>query len=254
VSATFLRQRGHFATLTAIKTLVTIRTKEAEAPSQFEPAKLFLDDIEQIVHILVEAAESRKETWKRENSKTEVMLAVKDQVCDEVQELPRIAMRTNDLSVRVEVKNSLPQASLTFSKYSTQLRTVGFTREQELSIYHNVAVIFKRRNRWLATFVRSYQTLIRSLFVSLFLVFIALSFKKQTPLMVGIAPALLSLAIGITALVGTWQHSVIILRRSSERDEHRQDQRTKALLVFLGYVLAFVLGLVSMYLKHKYWP
>jgi len=39
---------------------VTIRTKEADVPHEFPPARLFLDDIEEIVSILRQAVESRK--------------------------------------------------------------------------------------------------------------------------------------------------------------------------------------------------
>jgi hypothetical protein len=39
---------------------VTIRTKEQEVPGEFPPAKLFLNDIEEIVDILKELIESRE--------------------------------------------------------------------------------------------------------------------------------------------------------------------------------------------------
>jgi hypothetical protein len=44
---------------------VTIRTKEPEVPDEFPPARLFLDDIEEIVRILTDATENRKEEPRR---------------------------------------------------------------------------------------------------------------------------------------------------------------------------------------------
>jgi hypothetical protein len=233
---------------------VTIRTKGADVPSEFPPARLFLDDIDEIVRILVEATENRKEEWNRFNrdAKTRVTLTIKDQVCDEVQELPKIAIKTIGLSVRVEIQKSLPQTFLTFNRYSTSLRLDGFTREQELSIYHNLAPIFKRRNLWLATLVRSLRTLILTLMVLFTLVDITLTlmFKKQTPRTLVTVIELLTVAIGTTFVATTWHHSIINLRHSSEPSAFRQDLLQKIFLV----VLTFLLTLLGFYLKHKYWP
>jgi hypothetical protein len=74
---------------------VTIRTKEAEIPCEFPPARLFLDDIEEIVRILVAATENRKREGElhEDPAKTRLTLTIKDRACDEVQDLPKIAKK-----------------------------------------------------------------------------------------------------------------------------------------------------------------
>ena len=130
---------------------MTIRTKEAEASSEFPPARLFLDDIEEIVGILLEAVENCRAGRPRdEGDKTKITLTIKDRLCDEVRELPLVAKQTNALSVRVE-GTIVPVISLTFSRGRTYLDCPSLTREQKLMIFTKLAPIFKRRNRWLGT-------------------------------------------------------------------------------------------------------
>jgi hypothetical protein len=242
---------------------VTIRTKEADAPNEFPPARLFLDDIEEIVRILVDATENRKEEWNKFNAdaKTRVTLTIKDQVCDEVQELPKIAKKTMDLSVSIEVQMSLPQTFLRFSRFRTSLRSVGFTREQELSIYHNLAATFKRRNRRLVTLFRSHRVLFTTLFYLLLLAQIpAIVFKlnkQTTPTLATVISDVafpIAITIGIAGLVTSFHHSIIILRHSSEPSPLRQELLQKIPVAAITSVLTFLLTMLGFYLKHKYWP
>jgi hypothetical protein len=240
---------------------VTIRTKEAEVPSEFPPARLFLDDIEEIVRILVAAAENRKREGElhEDPAKTQLTLTIKDRVCDEVHELPKLSKKTINLLVKIE-RQYWSQTSLRFSRYGTSLGFYGVTREEKLSTFHDLAPIFKRQNRWLATLVRSNLTLLRTLFVLLTLANIAFIFvpKKQTPLMPALAIGLLGTAMGALVLATTWHHSIIILRHSSEPSPVRQGLRDKlptALIgAALGSVLTFLLTLLGLYLKRKNGP
>jgi len=128
---------------------VTIRTKP-EVPDEFPPARLFLDDIEEITRILVEATEKLAD----QDEKSTVKLSIKNQVCDEIQELPKIARKTSDLSISVTSGDKFSSSTLRIG-HIIFLYFVGFTREQELNIFHRLAPIFKRRNLWLPTFVHS---------------------------------------------------------------------------------------------------
>jgi hypothetical protein len=243
---------------------VTIRTEEAEVPSEFPPARLFLDDIEEIVRILVVAAENRKREGNlhEDPARTRLTLTVKDRVCDEVQELPKIAKKTINLSVKVE-RQYWSQTFLRFSRYGTSLGFYGVTREEQLSTFYNLAPIFKRRNLWLATLVRPHRTLILTLVVLLTLAPIALIYMiihmldKHTARMLAMASIVMSLftmAISTTFLATNIHHSIIILRPWSEPSPPRQDLLSKILPVAIGCSLTFLLTLLGMYLKHKYWP
>jgi hypothetical protein len=248
-------QRGHHATGTAINAHVPIRTKEADAPNKFPPARLFLDDIDEIVRILVDAVEKREKSIRPDkDAKITLTLTIKDQVCDDVQELPKIATKTFDLSVSIAAQAWLPDASLEFDRFGTSLGLLGFTTLQKLSIYHKLAPIFKRRNLWLATLVHSNNSLILTVLVLSGLANFALMSNKQTPSMLSHVITLLGAVASITYLATIFHHSTIILRHSSERSALRQDLLPRILPVAVGCVLTFLLTLLGFYLKHKYWP
>jgi hypothetical protein len=251
---------------------VTIRTKEADAPNDFPPARLFLDDIEEIARILVDATEKKEKSIRPDKSaKITLTLTIKDQVCDELQELPKIATKTSDLSVRVAAQNWLPETSLRFRTYGTSLDLSGFTREEKFSIYHRLAPIFKRRNLWWPTLIQSHPSSSATIFGAASGALYALLFL-WIAILLGAgsittylsrhevihwslrAATLIAVTLAIALSVGRHPHSVIILRHSSERSPLRQDLLQKAPLMAISSVLTFLLTILGFYLKHKYWP
>ncbi len=253
---------------------MTIRTKEPEVPSEFPPARLFLDDIEEIVRILVDANEKKqKSTHPDKDAQIKVTLTIEDQVCDEVEELPKIAKKTFDLTVKVEVQKSLPETSLRFRRYGTSMGSIGFTTEEKLSIYHKLAPIFERRNlRW-ATVIHSHPTWSGNIYGAagaalLMLLGISLSvllfgkggtittyLSRHEATAWSLAAAVPILATLVIALKSANQrHSVIILRHSSEPSPLRQELLQKIPVAAITAVLTFLLTLLGFYLKHKYWP
>jgi hypothetical protein len=254
---------------------VTVRTKEADAPNQSPPARLFLDDIEEIVSILVDANENREKSIRPDKDvKATLTLAIKDQVCDEVQELPKIATKTFDLSVSVAAQNWLPESSLTFRTYGTVLRLSGFTKVERLSIYHKLAPIFKRRNLWWATFIHSHSGWSATIFGAvsaalyiLLLLWLSVLFLPITGSAIASylsrhevihwslrAATLIAVTLATALWSGRRQHSVIILRYSSEPSPLRQELLQKIPVAAVTSVLTFLLTLLGFYLKHKYWP
>ena len=160
---------------------MTIRTKEAEPPTQFPPARLFLEDIDEIVRVLVETAETQRPS--DDGDKPKVTLTTKGQVCDTVQELPKIAKKTIDLLVEVETQK-WSIASVQFYRYSTHLRFYGVSTSEQLILFHKLEPIFKRRNRWLASLVISFTTFIVTLLMLLALASVAtliFSLIKRAP-------------------------------------------------------------------------
>ena len=237
---------------TDISVHVTIRTKEAAVPNEFPPARLYLDDIEEIVSILLEEVEKRKEHWNRseENAKTSVTLAIKDRICDKATELREIAAKTKDISIKVDVSTKLPTAYLTCSSYGTNLSLGGFMREQQLVIFHRLSPIFDRRNRWLAAFYYSNRRLIVPLMFLLNIpVFINLFKPKYVSNAVSLTCTFLIFAL-LVSFVAANYHTVIILHNSSERFARRHENTWKIIPI----IVSFLLGLLTLYLKQKYWP
>jgi len=266
-------------TRTAINAHVTIRTKEADVPSEFPPARLYLDDIEEIVRVLVEATENHHK-GEHGDPETKVTLTIGDRTCDEVRELPQIAKKTTELSIRVETEGYGPATYLALHSKGNRLSSFGITADEQLRLYYKLAPIFKRRNRWLATLIHSHSS--RSNFVhgaasaAFYLLSILLLAVLVLPMLVKpttvTAYALrqevnawyLAIAVAISGTLvillasALKRHTIIILRPSSEPSPVRQGLRDKlpAALVgaALGSVLTFLLTLLGLYLKHKYWP
>src|SRR5437867_6341929 len=137
---------------------VTIRTKEPAVPGEFPPARLVLNDIEEIVRTLVDAHKNPDIPPLGEDAKIKVTFAIKDQVCDEVEELPKIANKTNELSIQLEWESGITANYLSFYRGSTHLSTFSLAEEGQLRLYHKLMPIFQRRNLWLRTLVWSHRT------------------------------------------------------------------------------------------------
>ena len=230
---------------------MTIRT-EPEPPEGFPPARLFLDDIQEITGILVESTEMPE--------KSTVKLSIKDQVCDEVQELPKIARKTSDLSISVTSGDKFSSSTLRIG-HTIFLYFVGFTREQELYIFHRLAPIFKRRNLWLRTFVHSHPVVVAtlsglSLAGTVGIVLAGLLTHKSS--MMATACGILSVVIFVTILTNLFLPSIVIMRPSYESSPVREGLRDKLPAALIGAgvgsVLTFLLTLLGLYLKRKYWP
>lgn len=229
---------------------MTIRT-EPEVPDEFPPARLFLDDIEEITGILVESTEMP--------AKSTVKLSIKDQVCDEVQELPKIARKTSDLSISVTSCGDEFSSSTLRIGHTIFLSFVGFTREQELNIFHRLAPIFKRRNLYWRTYVHSNSSAFIMSMVFCCLAYILIFFmpKDERTRALGILIPANALVIVAWAFGGI-AHSTVIMRPSYESSPVREGLRDKLPAALIGAgvgcVLTFLLGLLGLYLKRKYWP
>jgi len=237
---------------------VTIRTREPQVPDEFPPARLFLDDIEEIVRILVDSVDNPAEprTPPPKDTKTKLTISTKDKICDEVDELRDIAKKTTYLFVTVE-RTGRDTASVTFTEWGALLNLSLYTRDEKLRMFHKLSPIFERRNRWLATLAKSHGTLVGALSMLLYfaaaipVIFLII---RQTPPLWAIAIGLLSLATVITVWATGSHHSIVILRPSSEPSPLSQNLLQKIPLMVITSVLTFLLTLLGFYLKHKYWP
>jgi len=228
----------HQVTRADINAHVTIKT-EPEVPDEFPPARLFLDDVEEITRILVEATEKLDQ-----DEKSTVKLSIKDQVCDEVQELPKMARKTSNLSVSVTSGDKFSSSTLRIG-HSIFLSLGGFTREQELIIFYKLAPIFKRRNLWLRTFVHSHPVVVPALsglsFAGAVAIVPLVGLLTHKSSMLATTCGLLSMAIFIIILTNMSLSSTVILRHSSEPSALRQGLRDKLPAALIGAVLGSVL-------------
>ena len=237
---------------------MTIRTKPPGIPDRFLPARLFLDDLEEVVAVLKDEVEKARPG----SEPSQVTFEVNDRACDALEELREITPKATNLSIRV-CGDEWPAAALTVDKWSSRLELMGFSDEKHLSLYHRLTPIFNRRNRWLPS-----QFLSRKI-GSIISMTLAVTLAVNLPVyLVGALQLKLSAADlimstiaagGLVTVAFMWaitaKHTTIFFRRSSERDARRQELLTGKLLpAAIGSILTFGLTLLGMYLKHKYWP
>jgi hypothetical protein len=237
---------------------MTIKTKEPDLPTEFPPARLFLDDIEEIVRILVDSNKNSHPSGSHdENAKLRAEFTVKDQVCNEVEELHKIAKKTTELLIRLEWETGFTASTLIFYRNGTLLSSYFLEREGHLSLFHKLAPIFRRRNLWFRTLVHSRPALFPALVVlwlSTIITWLIFTLNKRTPPILAAATVALMIPILITFLAARIHHTTIIMRHSSEPSALRQELLHKFPLVAISSVLTFLLTLLGLYLKHKYWP
>jgi hypothetical protein len=245
---------------------VTIRTKEAEVPSEFPPARLYLDDIEEIVRIFRELVESPKfsEHFTPEEVELKVTFSIGNKECDDVLDLPKITRRTriNNLKIRVS-KGGWVHTSLTIHWLGSIWLSSGFTKEDTWKAYHKLQPIFEERTPYWRGFIQSLPGWLFG--ASGLLTFFVLAPILRSLLNPHMPPTLayelseaLSFALVIAIVMGRFPHTTVILRHASEPSTVLQGLRDKlptALIgAALGSVLTFLLTLLGLYLKHKYWP
>jgi|SRR5690348_7556406 len=129
---------------------MAIRTTEKDVPHEFPPARLFLDDIQEIVSILEELETKGKARPDTKAAAPSALLSAGGgQECDDVQELPKIAKWNSDITIVIG-NDYWPNTSLHIHPlYGSSWRGIGFTKEASWNAYHRLEAVFRRRNaKW----------------------------------------------------------------------------------------------------------
>lgn len=123
--------------------------KKADVPSEFPPARLFLDDIEEIVRVLWKAIESQETNHTTvEDLKMKVRFSVGGQECDEIQDLPKIASGIRPLEIRVGRGRGTATLIIIRPWFGVTWVTWDLT-EEAWSIFPKLQAVFqKRKRRW----------------------------------------------------------------------------------------------------------
>jgi hypothetical protein len=243
---------------------MTITSREKEVPTHLPAARLYLDNVEEIRDIIIEAALSRVLRPELESSRTDIETRyfVENQVCTEIQDLPKITKRTRDFEMQLAAPDGF-NARFGIDRYSTQWTTKGLTKADTWRAFHKLETVFERRKiRWRGFLPQDVGTIIASLtlILSLSSFFVMRAFDAIyhfVPKSVGLISALILLVIA--ALLGgigffLTRHSVAVLRYSWDQAAQREDRNTKILIGAVSALIAFLLGVASMALKRKYWP
>lgn len=239
-----------------------LRQKEPQPEICLPPAKLYLDDIEQIIQILTEALGTEQDSFGGVEP-VELLFQIHDHTTDDIHDLSKIHPdHTNDFYVDVRKAHG-GHASVTINKSNAVWYSFGLaTNDWEL--FHKLEALFEtRERRWkkllhihskISSWV--YGATSALLFVALGSL-IVLRFVPRIPswiqtpvilLVVILVPLVISLRIGLSS------HSIVIFRNRADHASQGQEQALKTLLEISKLVISFLLGVLTLYLKHKYWP
>jgi hypothetical protein len=140
----------------------------------------------------------------------------------------------------------------------------GLTKADTWRTFHKLETVLERRKiRW-RRFLPGGQ--LSALFLSAsFLILMILAFGSViSAIFHRPPPSDSALATGVVVVVvitvftqmalASLSHSEVVLRYSWEHAAQREDRNTKIVIAGVSALIAFILGIASLALKHKYWP
>lgn len=239
---------------------MTIERIKRPIPSNLPPARIYFDDLQEIVRVFHEAA---PQSELDEPMKTK--FTVGDRTCDQVEELLDLGRETvKDFAVEFST-GSRYFARFGTSWSSTTWYTIGLSYEEQWVIFHRLEdILTPRKSLWRAIVHKI--ILSGSIWTFLTLLSLILLWGIVNTLIPGsishwhyagvltyVAVGIL-IALGVAVAAGISVHSVVVLSRSSEGADARRASVYKAVPEIIRLVASFGLGLLTLYLKHKYWP
>jgi hypothetical protein len=234
---------------------MTISTKEERVPGEFPPARLFIDDLEEIVRIFEAAVQG---VQARDSAgalpKVKIVFSIGDQECDDIKDLPRIAPETSRLKIFASA-GSWQNASLDCSQYSTRWSSTGFTDEQKWSAFRKLQPVFKRRNlRW-RTFFQANQTLVGAISVlTAFAVCTGVLFIFSKRPVTGALLFFFGLLFGISVSRAGSRNTTVAFCQSSEPSHFLPYFKEKIIPPVVGGLIGIGGTILALYLRHAYWP
>jgi hypothetical protein len=237
---------------------MTISRIRTPVPTKLPAAKLYLDDIEEVVRILKEAWARKPIDAHEENSQITTQFQIGDKVCDEIQDLPKIRKSTGEFTLNIS-RGRLPYGlEFEITHYATTWTHFGLTYDEAWAAFRKLdALLQPRRLRWRNLWHASPFWLIYLFGLSVTGLPLLLFYTLRILIPIGLAGAL-SFAWAILWIVvivsRLARHSIVVFHYSWDHAARREELKTKIAIAGIPSILAFVLGLLAMYLKRKYWP
>jgi hypothetical protein len=236
---------------------MALTRKEKPVPKSLPPARLYLDDIEEIAGILreslasIESSQSESARQKR-STRVKTKVQVDDRSSELVKDFERLRKRAHRLELRVSTEELLlhdnwinrAYAEFEVSPYSTSWRTWGISREKEWDIHSKLATVFAEKKVWWKEVAHKVPVwlvvLVGILGGSLSQLGGGLTIHQLVALRaIGIIVGVL-LILWLTFFALTYRHSMVILRYSADQQATREERRSNLLLVILGSVLTLI--------------
>jgi uncharacterized membrane protein YhaH (DUF805 family) len=237
---------------------MTTRSIKEPVPDKFPPAKLYLDDLEEIVTVLREAIETKKPTGTNpEDLQIDFAFKCTGRQCDTREEVPNVLKANREFSL--EISRGWTDCKLTCHPWFYNMwRTSGLTEENAWTAYRRLKPIFERRKRRLSAFTRSipfWGWIITGLLAPLLLHFVAHTFEPKISYRSAEWLEKLLVVTYIIVFIGSgFRHTTLSPQKSHERSFSRT-LLVEKIIPTIGLTLLGVLGtLLTQFLMHKFWP
>ena len=222
---------------------MTIRTKEPDVPSELPAAKLYLDDVIEIVELFSHALPLHQDKFGGVPP-LEIGFEVGQKQCDTLDELPKIARVTNNFEIRATREHS--EISLHANDHHAMWVWYGLDGETAWSTARKLQSIFKQRKRFLRNRLRNF------VWAALLVAFAPVSLLIRNP-KVGILlfVGLLLLIAGMAA--ASRGHTIVILRYRSEKLADKEERTKQTARIILTAILSVLGTLLATYLIRRIW-
>jgi hypothetical protein len=234
---------------------MAIKTKELEVPSQLPPARIYLDDLREIIEIFREARQYERDEHSPGSRET-ISFECGNKTCDTVDDLKKIGGTSSKFEVKVDNSPGCLH-SLTVQRYGCTWLSVGLSRDGQWATYRKLEALLRHRKRWTAT-LRVIPAWVLNAVGLIFLLAIWVTPKSSPYFRITASVSILCYAV-LTVLLITrllW-HTVVVLQDSSEPSGFSGIlSRSVPQIVgaFLGAFLGVIGTLLVQYILHKYWP
>lgn len=231
---------------------MTISRIEPPVPKSLPAARLYLDDIEEIVGVL---SETLCAAAKNSGDPITIRITVRDRICDDVADLPTLGTHAHTFKLSVS-KGSWNEITIHGTTFSTDVDAYFLPDEVMWQVHRKLQSIWAPRNlRW-RTFLEKPKAWVVALLTGVPGV-IGFELGRVLYRFGGLFAAAADGAILVTYYVALFwcgfHHTTLVFRRFSEAAAVRRDRTWKVVAEVLKYVGGFVSGLVTAYLIHKYW-
>jgi hypothetical protein len=218
--------------------------------------RLYLNDIEDIVRILVNAGIRMKGQQREVGIDPSVKVEYWDdkRMYDDINDLPKF-VRGDYLKIRVTISDYY-QARFWIESHWKNLDIRGPNHNEKIAIYDQIDTIMRARKLYWRTFVDGISGVV--LLFALWLVLIpvvARLFRHSLPTGLAYFAAFFLTMYAFAGVIWVFgRGNVIVFRNSFEQAEIRRDTLGKYVFEAVKLVIAFGLGMLSLYLKQKLSP
>src|SRR5258708_7952386 len=242
---------------------MAIKTKEPEVPRRLPPARLYLNDIQEIVEIFRAARNYEEHRFSgleklAPDSRETISFECGNKTCDTFDELKKIGGTTSKF--KVEVANSFGSShSLHIDRHGTSWLSYNVSNDGKWATYRKLESIYSHRKiRWRAAIgaLGFWTWMGVSLFGNTVVVFLIGKFTRLWPNGAGWIFIYILLSNGVLALA-LFRNTVVVLQDSSEPSGFK-GILSKSIPQIVGAILAAFLGVVGtllvQYIHRKLWP